>query len=236
MILFPAIDLVGGKAVRLLHGDYEKMTVYGDDPAAIARDFRAAGATAVHVVDLEGAKNGDTPNLETVRAIVNEGLFTEVGGGVRSMETVETYLSLGVGRVILGTAAVTDRDFLRRALDRYGEKIAVGVDLKNGNVAIHGWTETAPLSGMDFLRELQDAGVQTVIVTDISKDGALQGANRDLYSELCERFTLNVTASGGVSSLADVQALAAMGLYGAIIGKAYYTGALDLKQALEVAQ
>ena len=236
MILFPAIDLVGGKAVRLLHGDYEKMTVYGDDPAAIARDFRAAGATAVHVVDLEGAKNGDTPNLETVRAIVNEGLFTEVGGGVRSMETVETYLSLGVGRVILGTAAVTDRDFLRRALDRYGEKIAVGVDLKNGNVAIHGWTETAPLSGMDFLRELQDAGVQTVIVTDISKDGALQGANRDLYRELCERFTLNVTASGGVSSLADVQALAAMGLYGAIIGKAYYTGALDLKQALEVAQ
>lgn len=236
MILFPAIDLVGGKAVRLLHGDYEKMTVYGDDPAAIARDFRAAGATAVHVVDLEGAKNGDTPNLETVRAIVNEGLFTEVGGGVRSMETVETYLSLGVGRVILGTAAVTDRDFLRRALDRYGEKIAVGVDLKNGNVAIHGWTETAPLSGIDFLRELQDAGVQTVIVTDISKDGALQGANRDLYRELCERFTLNVTASGGVSSLADVRALAALGLYGAIIGKAYYTGALDLKQALEVAQ
>ncbi len=236
MILFPAIDLVGGKAVRLLHGDYAKMTVYSDDPAAIARDFRAAGATAVHVVDLEGAKSGDTPNLETVRAIVNEGLFTEVGGGVRSMETIETYLSLGVSRVILGTAAVTDRDFLHRALDRYGEKIAVGVDLKDGNVAIHGWTETAPLSGMDFCRELQDAGVKTVIVTDISKDGALQGTNRDLYRELRERFTLNVTASGGVSSLADVKALAALDLYGAIIGKAYYTGALDLKQALEVAQ
>lgn len=236
MILFPAIDLVGGKAVRLLHGDYAKMTVYSDDPAAIARDFRAAGATAVHVVDLEGAKSGDTPNLETVRAIVNEGLFTEVGGGVRSMETIETYLSLGVSRVILGTAAVTDRGFLHRALYRYGEKIAVGVDLKDGNVAIHGWTETAPLSGMDFCRELQDAGVKTVIVTDISKDGALQGTNRDLYRELRERFTLNVTASGGVSSLADVKALAALDLYGAIIGKAYYTGALDLKQALEVAQ
>ena len=236
MHIFPAIDLFGGKAVRLYKGDYDQMTVYSDDPAAVARDFAAASAQYIHLVDLEGARSGDTPNLETIKKILSAtGLFAEVGGGIRSMETVKTYLDAGVSRVILGTAAVTDRDFLVRAADAYGDKIAVGADIKDGKIAIRGWREVADLSVEDFCRDLQSLGISCVICTDISKDGAMMGANHDLYRDLSSRFHMNFIASGGVSSIGDVQRLSAMGLYGAIIGKAYYTGAIDLREAIEVA-
>ena len=237
MLIFPAIDLFQGKAVRLYKGDYAQMTVYSEDPVGVARDFAAAGATCLHLVDLEGAKSGTTPNLETIRAIkASTSLFTEVGGGIRSMQTVKAYLDAGVDRVILGTAAVKDEEFLRLAVATYGEHVAVGVDIKDGKVAIHGWTEKSELDAFDFCQHLQEIGVQTVICTDISKDGAMQGTNRELYRELAEKFSLLIIASGGVSSIDDVTHLASLNLYGAIIGKAYYTGAIDLSQAVRLAR
>ncbi|MBE6627878.1 MAG: 1-(5-phosphoribosyl)-5-[(5-phosphoribosylamino)methylideneamino]imidazole-4-carboxamide isomerase [Ruminococcaceae bacterium] len=237
MLIFPAIDLYEGKAVRLLRGDYAQMTVYSEHPEEIALDFANAGAKWIHLVDLEGAKSGSTPNLETVKRIVAaSGLSAEVGGGIRSMETVKTYLDAGVSRVILGTAAVTDEDFLREALAAYGEKIAVGVDIKDGKVAIKGWTVASELDAIPFCEKLQKLGVRTVICTDISKDGAMMGTNHALYRELSRRFDLQIIASGGVSSMEDVEKLAKLDLYGAIIGKAYYTGAIDLPRAIEVAK
>ena len=235
MILFPAIDLFEGKAVRLLRGDYDRMTVYSEHPEEIARDFAACGATHAHLVDLEGARDGTTPNLETVLRIRQEaGLFCEIGGGIRSLETVRTYLSAGLDRVILGTAAVQDRAFLRQAVAEYGERIAVGVDVRDGYVAVKGWTEKTALGFMDFCREMEEEGVRTLICTDISRDGAMKGTNREMYRELSRTLGLQITASGGVSTLEDVESLKQMGLYGAIIGKAYYTGAIDLKKAVEV--
>ena len=235
MLLYPAIDLYEGKAVRLLKGEYQKMTVYSENPAEVAKDFQKAGASCIHLVDLEGAKFGTAPNLDTISRIIRgTNLFVEVGGGIRSMEVIEKYLSLGVNRVILGTAAVTNRAFLEDALRTYGEKIAVGVDLKDGYVAIKGWTETSAWTADAFFSDLQKLGVQTVICTDISRDGAMQGTNRELYRTLSERYPIQLIASGGVSDLEDVRALKEMNLYGAIIGKAYYTGAIDLKEALEV--
>lgn len=237
MYIYPAIDLYGGKAVRLFQGDYARMTVYRENPCDAAREFAAVGASHIHLVDLEGAKTGKPENLAVIEKIVKStGLFAQVGGGIRSMETVESYLSIGVGRVILGTAAVKDPDFLKAALQTYGEKIAVGVDLKDGLVAIKGWTETADLTAFDFFRQMEQLGVKTVICTDISRDGAMEGTNRALYRELSEKFSIDLIASGGVSSLEDVKALAAMGLHGAIIGKAYYIGAIDLRQAVEAAK
>ena len=237
MILYPAIDLVGGKAVRLYKGDYAQMTVYSDDPVSVAKDFQNAGATRMHLVDLEAAKSGVPENAETIRAIAeNTDLFLEVGGGIRTMQTLESYLSLGVDRAILGTAAVTDPDFLREAVEKYGERVAVGVDLKDGFVAIKGWTETSDLTAESFFAKMEALGVKTVICTDISRDGAMKGTNRALYRELSEKFSIDLIASGGVSSIGDVTALKEMGLHGAIIGKAYYTGAIDLKQALEAAR
>lgn len=236
MDIYPAIDLYGGKAVRLYKGDYAQMTVYSSCPADVARDFAAAGASHIHLVDLEGAKTGVPANPAVIRSILEAApLFAEVGGGIRTMDAVEGYLSIGVNRVILGTAAVSDPVFLEAALSRYGDKIAVGVDLKDGYVAIKGWTETSALTADAFLARMQALGVKTVICTDISRDGAMQGTNRGLYRQLSEQFDIQLIASGGVSSLEDVAALKAMGLYGAIIGKAYYTGAIDLKQAVEVA-
>ena len=237
MLIFPAIDLYGGKAVRLYKGDYAQMTVYSDDPLSIARDFAAAGATHVHLVDLEGAKDGTTPNLDVVRSIATEtDLFCEIGGGIRNMETVVAYLSAGVDRVILGTAAVTNEEFLRAAVERFGERIAVGVDIKDGFVAVKGWTEKSSENALDFCQKMQEWGVKTLICTDISRDGAMRGANHALYQTLKERFGMQIVASGGVSSMEDVTALGQMKLYGAIIGKAYYTGAIDLKAAIEVAK
>ena len=237
MYIYPAIDLYGGKAVRLYKGDYAQMTVYNDDPVAVAKDFQRAGARRMHLVDLEAAKSGVPANAATIRAIAEQtDLFLEVGGGIRNMEILETYLSLGVDRAILGTAAVTDPQFLRAAVEKYGEKVAVGVDLKDGFVAIKGWTETSALTADAFFTQMEAIGVKTVICTDISRDGAMKGTNRQLYRELSEQFSIDLIASGGVSSLDDIAALKDMGLHGAIIGKAYYTGAIDLSEALEVAR
>ena len=235
MKLYPAIDLYEGKAVRLFKGEYQQMTVYNENPLAVARDFQNAGATCIHLVDLEGAKFGTTSNLPVIERIVKAtDLFVEVGGGIRNMETIDAYLGIGVNRVILGTAAVTDRPFLEAALAKYGEKIAVGVDLKDGFVAIKGWTEKSQWTADAFFSDLEKLGVSTVICTDISRDGAMQGTNRQLYKDLSAKYNIQLIASGGVSSEEDVQALNAMDLHGAIIGKAYYTGAIDLRKALEV--
>lgn len=237
MILFPAIDLYDRKAVRLYKGDYNQMTVYSENPIEIARDFSSCGATHIHMVDLEGAKDGTTPNLSIVEQIAKEtDLFVEIGGGIRNMETVEKYLSCGVSRVILGTAAVTDPSFLEKAVANYGNKIAVGADVKDGKIAIKGWLENSVYTLDDFMARLETLGVSNVICTDISKDGAMKGTNRELYRELSRKYSVSITASGGVSDLDDIAALREMELYGAIIGKAYYTGAIDLKEALEVAK
>lgn len=236
MKLFPAIDLYDGKAVRLLKGDYNQMTIYSDNPIEIARDFENKGAKYIHLVDLEGAKDGTTPNLHIVKQIANEtDLFTEIGGGIRSMDTVKAYLENGVDRVILGTAAVNNPEFLEEAVAAYGERIAVGVDVKDGYVAIKGWIEKSQYTCFEFCEKMQKLGVKTLICTDISKDGAMQGTNRDLYRQLSEKFDIDITASGGVSSIEDIKALRALNLYGAIIGKAYYIGAIDLCEALEAA-
>ncbi|MBQ2968202.1 MAG: 1-(5-phosphoribosyl)-5-[Clostridia bacterium] len=237
MFIYPAIDLYEGKAVRLLKGEYDKMTVYSENPVEIAKDFESKGASFLHLVDLEGAKTGGTPNLETIKYIKeNTNLFTEVGGGIRSMQVVDTYIEAGVNRVILGTAAVSDPAFLEEAVKKHGEKIAVGVDVKDGFVAIKGWTEKSQYSCMEFCEKMQNLGVKTIICTDVSKDGAMQGTNHDLYRELQQKFDIDIIASGGVSSIEDVEKLAKIDMYGAIIGKAYYTGAIDLKQAIEVAK
>lgn len=235
MKIFPAIDLYDGKAVRLYKGDFSQMTVYSTNAAQVALRFRSAGAKYMHLVDLEGAKQGRPANAEVIKDIrMAFGGFVELGGGIRDMETVEYYLSLGIDRVILGTAAVTDPEFLKAAVKKYPNRIAVGVDLLDGCVAIKGWTEKTQLKAEDFFRSMQKLGIKTVICTDISRDGAMQGTNQELYKRLSQEFSMNIIASGGVSSMEDIAALQDMGLYGAIIGKAYYTGAIDLRQAVEV--
>lgn len=237
MLIFPAIDLYDGKAVRLLRGEYDKMTVYSDNPIEIAKAFEKEGATHIHMVDLEGAKNGETPNISIVEQVAREtSLFTEIGGGIRSMEVVDRYINAGVDRVILGTAAVENIDFLKSAVKKYGEKIAVGADIKDGFVAIKGWTEKSPYSCLEFCKSMQDIGITTLICTDISKDGAMQGTNTELYKELSQKLNMQIVASGGVSDIENVRILRKMDIYGAIIGKAYYTGAISLKEAIEVAK
>lgn len=237
MKIFPAIDLFGGQAVRLYQGDYDQMTVYDPEPLNTVRRFEEAGASCLHLVDLEGAKSGETTNLSTIETIARETkLFMEVGGGIRSMETIQRYLDAGASRVILGTAAVTDPDFTALAVQTYGEKIAVGADLKNGKIAIKGWLETAQESWDVFLGRMEELGVRTVICTDISKDGVLEGTNHKLYAALSARYDMNIIASGGVSSLEDVKALRKAGAAGAIIGKALYTGAIDLAEAVRVGE
>ena len=237
MNIFPAIDLLGGQAVRLVKGDYGQVTVYSNSPAEVAKSFEESGASFMHVVDLDGAKDGSTVNFDTIKQIVSAtSLSVEVGGGIRNIETVKRYIGIGVDRVIIGTAAVKDPEFLKAAVEAYGEHIAVGVDIKDGMVAIKGWTEISEFSCYDFCEMMQKIGVKTVICTDISKDGMMSGTNLELYSELGKRFDMNIIASGGVSSLEDVRALAKMNVYGAILGKALYTGAVDLKDALKAAK
>ena len=237
MNIIPAIDLIGGKAVRLLKGDYDKVTVYSDDPAAVAESFERAGAKYLHVVDLDGAKDGTTANFETIKKIIERtNLSVELGGGIRTLERVRQYIDVGVDRVIIGTAAVTDPDFLREAVKLYGEKIVVGVDIKDGFVAIKGWLEVSELSCKEFCKKLESLGVKTIICTDISKDGMMSGTNRELYRELYDEFKLNIIASGGVSSMDDISALSDMGLFGAIVGKAIYTGAIELSEAIKLAE
>ncbi len=237
MNIFPAIDLYEKKAVRLLYGDYNRMTVYSDNPVSVAKSFAMSGAEYIHIVDLEGAKYGTTANFDTVKAIIEAGnLKAEVGGGVRSREVIEKYLSAGAHRVILGTAAVDDFGFLTSVVREFGERVAVGVDVKDGMVAVRGWRETSREGCYDFCDRLQSIGVKTIICTDISKDGAMRGTNRALYRELSEKYGMNIVASGGVSTLDDVKALSEMGIYGAIIGRALYTGDINLKDALEAAR
>ena len=237
MKIFPAVDLFGGQAVRLYKGDYDRMTVYDPHPLNTVRKFEEAGASCLHVVDLEGARTGETTNLPVIETIASKtGLFLEVGGGIRAMETIRRYLDAGAGRVILGTAAATDPDFTAEAVARYGDRVAVGADLKDGAVAIRGWLETTGESGEAFLERMERIGVRTVICTDISRDGAMQGTNRALYRTLADRFSMDIIASGGVSTLEDIRALRAAGAAGAIIGKAYYTGAIDLAEAIRVAE
>ena len=237
MLIYPAIDLYEGKAVRLFKGDYAQMTVYSNDPPVLAEDFAGCGATHMHIVDLEGAKTGRTPNMKTILEIKERGgLFCQVGGGIRSMEVVDRYLGAGLDRVILGTAVVTESGFVERAVEKYGERIAVGIDIKDGFVAIRGWTEKSDWNAFDFCHKMQNIGVKTLICTDISKDGAMSGTNHELYGRLMKSFDMNIIASGGVSSVEDIRRLADVGLYGAIVGKAYYTGSIDLGKAIEVAK
>lgn len=237
MLILPAIDLYNKKAVRLYKGDYDNMTVYSENPLEVAHQFQECGATFIHLVDLEGAKLGTTPNLDIVKKIVeNTNLDVEIGGGIRDDATVKKYIDIGVRRVILGTAAVTDDSFLRSCVEKYKDRVAVGVDLKDGYVAINGWTEKSQLTADEFFSHLSEIGVKTVICTDISKDGAMKGTNRELYKELSGKYSMDIVASGGVSDLEDIKALKEMKLYGAIVGKAYYVGAIDLKEAIEVAK
>ena len=234
MLIFPAIDMYEGRAVRLLRGDYDRMEVFSDDPASVARSFREAGAGHIHLVDLEGARDGGTPNLETAVMIKKEsGLFCEIGGGIRDMDTVKRYLGAGMDRVILGTSAIEDPGFLKEAVDYCGEKLAVSADIRDGFVAVRGWKKQSGTGIDEFMRDMTSAGIRYMIITDISKDGAMQGTNRELYKKLSETYSISITASGGVSSMDDVRELKKLGLYGAIIGKAVYTGAIDLSQAVK---
>ena len=233
MQIFPAIDLSGGQVVRLYQGDYDQMTVYGQNPCAAARTFLEAGAKYLHLVDLDGARDGTTANFDSIAAIARQGgLYIEVGGGIRTEERIRQYLDLGVGRCILGTIAVKDFAFTERMAQKYGGRIAVGVDARDGYVAVNGWKELSRERGVDFCRRLRDAGVRTVIYTDISRDGAEQGTNLEVYRELADISGLDITASGGVSSLEELRALRDMGTRAAILGKALYTGRLDLKTVL----
>lgn len=237
MIILPAIDLLGRKAVRLLKGDYNQVTVYSDSPLEVAEKFKSLGTTHIHMVDLDGAKYGTAPNMDIVAEVAEKtGLFIEIGGGIRSMETVKKYIDAGISRVILGTAAICDEDFLKEAVKAYGEKIAVGADVKDGKIAVKGWLEQSDVTLDEFFLKMQDLGVKNIICTDISRDGAMRGTNLELYRELSAKYSLDITASGGVSSIEDVKRLREMNLYGAIIGKAYYTGAVDLEEAIEVAR
>lgn len=233
MKLFPAIDLRGGQAVRLYQGDYDQMTVYNPDPADQARAFAAAGAKYLHVVDLDGAKDDTTANLPAIARIAAESdLYIEVGGGIRDEERIRRYLDLGVSRCILGTVAVRDFDFTARMAQKYGDKIAVGVDMKDGLVAVAGWKEVTPEPGVAFCRRLAEAGVKAVIATDISRDGTMQGTNMDLYRELLQIPGLEITASGGIAKMEELDTLQAMGCHAAILGKSVYTGAIDLAEAV----
>lgn len=237
MLIFPAIDLIDGQAVRLVRGDYSQKTVFNSDPEAVAYSFIEAGASHLHLVDLEGAKNGSSSQLPIIKKLLQiKGLKAEIGGGIRSMQTVEGYLEAGAERVILSTAAVTDPEFLQDCIRRWGDRIAVGVDIKDGAVAIRGWTELSQYSCEQFFEKMQNAGVATIICTDVSKDGLLQGTNLELYRSLSEKFSVNITASGGISSIEDIRRLKEMKLYGAILGKALYTGDLDLRQAVRIAE
>ena len=234
MYIFPAIDLFDKKAVRLLKGNYEEMTVYSSNPLEIAQEFERSGAKHIHLVDLEGAKSGKPENLDVIRSITeNTNLFVEVGGGIRNAEIAEKYLSSGAGRIILGTAAVEDEDFLRYCAENYKDRVAVGVDIKDGYVAVKGWTEKSEFECFEFCEKISRMGIRYVICTDISKDGAMQGTNHELYRKLKENFSLNITASGGISDIEDILKLNSLGIYGAIIGKAYYTGAINIKEAIE---
>lgn len=236
MQIFPATDILGGKVVRLTKGDYANVKIYADSPAEMAKEFMKAGATNLHMVDLDGAKDGTPVNFDAIKEAAKiKDLFIEVGGGIRDMKRIEDYLSLGVKRVILGTAAIRNYPFVEEAVKEYGNAIAVGVDAKNGLVAVNGWLETTTVNSVEFCKKLRDSGVATVIYTDISKDGMLSGTNLEIYEELSKIKGLDIVASGGITFIDEIKTLSDMGIYGAIVGKAVYEGKLDLKEVLEAA-
>ncbi len=235
MHIFPAIDLFGGAAVRLYKGDYNNMTVYDRDPLRVAKAFLACGATHLHMVDLEGARLGEIRTFSLVEKIVSETkLKVEIGGGIRTEDAIQRYLDAGVERVILGTAAVNNRDFLSDMASKYGDRLAVGIDIRDGYVAVKGWTESTSVTCDEMFSQITSLGITRVICTDIARDGAMDGTNRSLYAELSQKYKVNIVASGGVSTLEDIRVLKAMNLYGAIIGKAYYTGAIELTEAIRM--
>lgn len=237
MELFPAIDIRGAKVVRLTKGDYDVMKVYRDNPKEVAEEFLKAGANNLHVVDLDGARDGSLANFDSIKALAStKGLFIEVGGGIRNMERIEAYLKLGVGRVILGTAAVKNYPFVEQAVKEFGDAVAVGVDAKDGMVAVSGWEEVTATDSLEFCKRLRDTGVKTVIYTDISKDGAMSGTNLEIYKSLSEIKGLDIVASGGITYENEIETLRDMGTYGAILGKALYEGKLDLSKALKIAK
>lgn len=237
MNIFPAIDLINGQVVRLYMGDYDKVTVYGNDPLSVAKDFEAAGSEFIHIVDLDAAKDGNVHNFDIVKSICdNTNLKVEIGGGIRSEDVIKKYIDAGVYRVILGTIAIKNPDFTKEMIKKYGDKIAIGVDIKDGYVAIHGWTEVSSIPCDELFSDLEKAGANCIICTDISKDGAMSGTNLALYRDLSKKYSIDIVASGGVSSMEDITALKDMNIYGAILGKALYTGAVDLKTAIEVAK
>jgi phosphoribosylformimino-5-aminoimidazole carboxamide ribotide isomerase len=235
--IFPAIDISGGKVVRLRQGDFNEMTVYSESPADTAEGFFDEGAQNLHMVDLDGAKQGLTENFGAIAgAVVRSGLYTQVGGGIRDMERLERYLSAGVSRVILGTSAVQDPGFLKRALAKHGEQIAVGVDARDGKVRVEGWLRETELNSVEFCEQLIDYGVGCIIYTDISRDGMMGGPNFDIYARLAEMVGVSVIASGGIASVEDVKALRRARVHGVIIGSAFYKGTLTIKEALEAAR
>ncbi len=234
MYIFPAIDLFDSKAVRLLKGDYEKMTVYSDNPVDIVRDFEKNGISHMHMVDLEGAKSGDNKNFKMIARIrESSALFMQLGGGIRSMEQAEKYLDLGINRIILGTAAIEDEGLLERLVDKYQERIAVGVDVKDGIVKTHGWRKSTGIHLKDFCEKLNALNIKTIIATDISKDGAMKGTNIALYENLKQLTDADLVASGGIHSIEELKKIYDLDLYGAIIGRAYYTGDIKLSEAVK---
>lgn len=235
MDIFPAIDLRDGKVVRLFQGDYDKMTVYGDDPVSTAFEFQKKGAKNLHVVDLDGAKDGSLANFDIIEKIVKKtDLFVEVGGGIRDEERIREYLDIGAGRVILGTAAVENPQFLKSSVEKYGKQIAVGVDVKDGYVKTNGWKKSTEEDGLQFCRYLKSIGVSTVIYTDISKDGGLKGTNMEIYRKLSMIDGLDIIASGGISFEEEILELKDI-VSGAILGKAIYNGNIDLERAVRLA-
>lgn len=236
MIIFPAIDLRDGKVVRLHQGDYDQMTIYSEDPLAVARSFKEAGASHLHVVDLDGARGGTPENYGVVQRLIQaSGLEVQVGGGIRNRERIEIYLGLGAKRVILGTAAITDQTFLKEMVELFGDAIAVGVDVKDGLAAINGWEKTTAINGVEFCKSLAELGVKTVIYTDIAKDGGMQGTNLEVYRELAQIPGINIIASGGISFEEEIVELSGL-VYGAILGKALYSGILDLSNCVRLAE
>ena len=237
MYIYPAIDIRGGNAVRLFNGDYSKEKVYSINPVEVACRFKAEGASRLHVVDLDGALEGELVNKDIIKNIVSQtGLFVEVGGGVRTVNRISEYLSSGVSRVILGSAAVEDFSFVESAVKFFGGKVAVGVDALGGKVAIGGWKTVTDIDAYDFCRKLRDAGVRTVICTDISRDGALAGTNLAAYRKLVKIDGLKIIASGGITYYEELLKLRDMGVRGAVVGKAIYDGAIEVSKAVELCE
>lgn len=237
MIIFPAIDILDGQCVRLIQGDYNQEKVYSDAPAEMAKEWEEKGASYIHIVDLNGAKTGDSINKDVINHIAQSTTIpVQVGGGIRSLETIQGYLEKGVSRVIIGTAAITDRKFLKEAIQQYGERIVVSLDARDGFIATDGWTDTSDTKALDLVQELESLGLQTIVYTDIAKDGMLEGPNIIEQREIHQATTMQVIASGGITTTTDIQALAEEKLYGAIIGKALYDGKLSLESVLEASE